>query len=310
MVNIQYSFKFKKERSSKMKKGRTVIKVEDAPLTGYKGFDKDLSCWGYQYKEGEKYEHKGEIALCKSGFHFCMEPADTMNYYPITNSKYGMVIANEVSDEVSTKDSKRVARKIQIVKVYSNLEWAKLLIDHYKICPKNKRVIVVSREEDRGIDLTKHTSIKANKKVIIIEKYYYGKVSIIGKRNVIITSDNSYHVLEDLVIVGEKNNIINLGRETTITIVGKDNNILNLAKKEGKRIEIRVDGDFNVVANEGDPIIATLIGDFNRYRGIEGDKIIFVYPMQNEEEPPKIKTRKLMIGKRDRSHWKFHTTFS
>lgn len=40
-------------------------------IKGYKGFDKNLQCRGFQYKVGETFEEKGTIKACESGFHFC-----------------------------------------------------------------------------------------------------------------------------------------------------------------------------------------------------------------------------------------------
>ena len=38
-------------------------------MKGYKGFDKDLSCRGFQYEIGKTYECEGKITLCENGFH-------------------------------------------------------------------------------------------------------------------------------------------------------------------------------------------------------------------------------------------------
>lgn len=33
-------------------------------VKGYKGFNKDMTCRGFQYEIGKEYEHKGSIELC------------------------------------------------------------------------------------------------------------------------------------------------------------------------------------------------------------------------------------------------------
>ena len=40
-------------------------------MKGFKGFDKDLKCRGFQYAIGETTTHDGTVSLCNSGFHFC-----------------------------------------------------------------------------------------------------------------------------------------------------------------------------------------------------------------------------------------------
>ena len=44
-------------------------------MKAYKGFNKDMTCRGFQFKEGESY-HEDEAKLCESGFHACRNPLD------------------------------------------------------------------------------------------------------------------------------------------------------------------------------------------------------------------------------------------
>ena len=58
-------------------------------MKAYKGFNSDLTCRGFQYKEGETFTHDGDVALCESGFHACTNPIDTLHYYsPAEGSRY------------------------------------------------------------------------------------------------------------------------------------------------------------------------------------------------------------------------------
>ena len=82
-------------------------------MKGFKGFKIDLTCNGFQFKEGESFEHKGKVSLCNSGFHFCENPLDCFNYYKPGDSVFHEVEAEGVTDETKD-DSKRVAKKISI----------------------------------------------------------------------------------------------------------------------------------------------------------------------------------------------------
>ncbi len=82
-------------------------------LKGYKGFDKDFKCRGFQYEEGKTYTHKGDIKLCDSGFHFCENPMDIFTYYIPSDSRFAEIEAMDVDSAIDT-DSKRVAKKIKI----------------------------------------------------------------------------------------------------------------------------------------------------------------------------------------------------
>ena len=78
----------------------------------YKGFNKDMTCRGFQYEEGKEYET--DIAeACKSGFHACEYPLDCLSYYNPAESVYHIV---EQSGEISinNEDSKVASTKIKI----------------------------------------------------------------------------------------------------------------------------------------------------------------------------------------------------
>lgn len=51
-------------------------------IKGFKGFDNDLKCRGYQYEVGQYFQEEGKIEACSKGFHFCENPFDVFSYYP------------------------------------------------------------------------------------------------------------------------------------------------------------------------------------------------------------------------------------
>lgn len=81
-------------------------------ITSYKGFNKDMTCRGFQYKEGESYEEPSAKA-CKRGFHACEYPLDCLGYYSLNESVYHVV---EQSGEISrhSDDTKVASTKIKI----------------------------------------------------------------------------------------------------------------------------------------------------------------------------------------------------
>ena len=93
--------------------------IKDGKCKAYKGFNADMTCRGFQYKEGETYEYEGEPELCMCGFHASLGLSDVFNYYC---GKFGKnivvheVMLEGVADERNEFDSKVVAKKITIGK--------------------------------------------------------------------------------------------------------------------------------------------------------------------------------------------------
>lgn len=83
-------------------------------MIGYKAFNKDLTCKGFQYKVNETYEMEEEPIPCKQGFHFCKSIAECYNYYDMTNDT--RICKVEALGDVKTDDGiKYCTNKIKIV---------------------------------------------------------------------------------------------------------------------------------------------------------------------------------------------------
>ena len=81
-------------------------------MKAYKGFNKDMTCRGFQYEEGKEYT-TDTAELCSSGFHACENPLDCFDYYNPGNSVYHEVEL-DATDDTSGDDSKRVGKRIKI----------------------------------------------------------------------------------------------------------------------------------------------------------------------------------------------------
>ena len=65
-----------------MNAGFYLISVmeEKKEIKGFKGFDKNLQCRGFQYEVGKEY-HTEKAISCVVGFHFCESPFEVFRYY-------------------------------------------------------------------------------------------------------------------------------------------------------------------------------------------------------------------------------------
>ena len=83
-------------------------------VKSYKGFNKDMTCRDFQYKEGKEYE-TSKAVVCNEGFHACEHPLDCLGYYPPSTSVYHEVEqTGEFSSDSGSRDSKIASTKIKI----------------------------------------------------------------------------------------------------------------------------------------------------------------------------------------------------
>ena len=128
---------------------------EDA-VKYYKGFNRDMTCRGFQYKEGETYT-TDEAKLCVSGFHACENPLDCFGYYNPSESVYHEVELSDVSDEKSNDDTKVVAKKI---KVGAELSVRDLCKAHFEFV-KSKTVTSKQGEDKVNLVGANYSSLSA-----------------------------------------------------------------------------------------------------------------------------------------------------
>ena len=81
-------------------------------MKGYKAFEKGLVCKGKQYEENTVFEEE-KAEICNCGMHFCENPLDVLDYYPLldNNCEFVEVAEVEALDEVKTDDKKKYCTK-------------------------------------------------------------------------------------------------------------------------------------------------------------------------------------------------------
>ena len=93
-------------------------------VKGYKVFNPDWTCRGFQFEVGKTFEEDVTPSCCNKGFHFCTKASDCFSYYDFrSENKVAEVVALGDVD-TSTKDTKCCTNKIQIVR---EITWQELL---------------------------------------------------------------------------------------------------------------------------------------------------------------------------------------
>ena len=116
------------------------MKKKTNEITAYKGFDQDLKCRDFQYEIGKTYKHKGEVSVCKSGFHACENPLAVFEYYPPT-SRFAIVkcagkISRDFNDKKIACGELTVEAEIWLPELISEaVEWI-----HSRVDLENKKI--------------------------------------------------------------------------------------------------------------------------------------------------------------------------
>ena len=88
-------------------------------VKGFKGFNQDLTCRGFQYEIGKTYEYDGNIELCSQGFHFCRKLQDVHTFYNLKESRICEIVAD---GKIIDDDKKSVCARISIIRELSREE--------------------------------------------------------------------------------------------------------------------------------------------------------------------------------------------
>ena len=119
-------------------------------MKGYKAFEKGLICKGKQYAENTVFE-EDEATVCKKGIHFCKNPFDVLDYYPLVDDKgeFSDFAEVEALDEPVTDDNKKFcSKKLKIGAKLSFSEFVEAMASFE--CEKINETKVKTTEKDNA----------------------------------------------------------------------------------------------------------------------------------------------------------------
>ncbi len=85
-------------------------------MKGYKAFESNLTCRGYQFTTDNTHKFEGVPVLCSSGFHFCTTLEDVVKYYHNPNMRVFEIEASGIITDAKDGYSKRACSEIRLVK--------------------------------------------------------------------------------------------------------------------------------------------------------------------------------------------------
>ena len=104
-------------------------------LNGYKAFEPGMICKGKQYQENTDYEEEGGKICEKGMMHYCVNPFDVLNFYPLVNDSgkvSDFAAVKSLEEPVSGDDGKFATKKLHIGVKLGLPGFVKACIDYLK----------------------------------------------------------------------------------------------------------------------------------------------------------------------------------
>ena len=183
-------------------------------MKGYKAFEKGMICKGKQYAENTVFEEEN-AEICQSGMHFCKNPLDVLDYYPLFNEKGEMTEFAEVEalDEPITDDNEKYCTKK--LKIGAKLSLGEFIKSSFSF-------IKESCMSDKKAETRKRKNSK------LAASGYSSKLAASGDSSQLAASGDS----SQLELNGKNSVGANIGKNGRIK--GKKGNWIVLAEYDGK----------------------------------------------------------------------------
>ena len=226
---------------------------------GFKGFEPGMTCIGKQYKENAVFEEE-TAEMCKKGMHFCENPLDVLNHYPLLNDEGEL---NEFADvealaPVETEEDKSVTTKLRVGNKLNLKEFIGAAVRYIlekskhnkdKIASENSSSLAASGEFSRLAASGEFSSLAAS-----------------GEFSSLAASGNDSR----LAATGESSQLVALGNYSQLVASGNYSQLVAL----GKASVITSAGDFSRVSASRDNCIAASLGACGVVKGSLGTTLV------------------------------------
>lgn len=220
-------------------------------MKGYKAFNKGLVCEGKQYAENTVFEEKN-AEIRKSGMHFCKNPFDVLDYYPLVDNEGNVAEFTEVEalDGGETDDNKKFyTKKLKIGTKLSLSQFIKASFD-VPIKSQAKESDSAALTGDNGTTLIggNYTKLVGGKNATLVGG---DRAKLVGEYNAKLVGGNcaklvggNYATLaggENAIIVGDNGSVAKGKKGAIIVLVERDDssNIVNFkaVQVDGEKIK-------------------------------------------------------------------------
>lgn len=227
---------------------------------GYKAFNPDFTCNGKQYEENTIYEENGS-EICKAGvMHYCENPFDVLNYYPLVNESGEISEFAEVEPlgKIFREENKSATNKLHIKAKLGLKEFIKACINFTleKTIEENKN----NAENDNGNNFAQ---IGSNGKFAQIgSSGNYAKIGSSGSHAKIGSNGDSAQI-------GSSGSFAQIGSSGNSAQIGSNGHFAKIGSS-GDSARIGSSGNFTKIGSSGNSAQIGSRGDSARI-GSSGD---------------------------------------
>ena len=249
---------------------------------GYKAYDPGLVCRGYQYEEGKTYKKNGH-GVCVGGVtHYCVNPFDVLNYYPLVRNdgKFSEFTTVEAIDEPVTDDNKKFATST--IKIGAKLGFSgfiKACIDFacektIKSMPSNK---VNAQIGSSGYSAQIGSSGD------------FAKIGSSGNSAQIGSSGDSAQIGSsgDLAKIGSSGDFAQIGSSGDFAQIGSSGNFAKIGSS-GNSAQIGSSGDYAQIDISGNDSVGAAIGIGGVIKGAVGNWITLAEWVYDDDKQRRI----------------------
>ena len=231
-------------------------------MKGYKAFKKGLICRDKQYAENTVFE-KDEAIICDRGMHFCINPLDTLEYYPLIDDEGNMTEFAEVEalETPVTDDNKKYCTKK--LRVGAKMDLSEFIKARFSVTYEN-----IKKEAENSVK-----DVKLGGDDAILAGGDYSRL-VGGDYSRLVGGDGTTLAGgDDSILVGSRNAILAGGNFSILAggfgakLIGGDGTTL----AGGIRAQL-VGGDYSILLGGDDAILAG--GSYSTLAGGDGAKLI------------------------------------
>ena len=227
-------------------------------LNGYKAFEPGMICKGKQYQENTDYEEEGGEICEKGMMHYCVNPFDVLNFYPLVNDSgkvSDFAAVKSLEEPVSGDGGKFATKKIHIGVKLGLPGFVKACIDYLKeeTIGKAPNSTVSSGNYDQIGSSGNHDQIGSSGDYAQIgSSGYYAKIGSSGYYAQIGSSGNSAQIGSsgNYAKIGSSGYSVQIGSSGYYAQIGSSGDYAQIGSS-GNSAQIGSSGDYAKIGSSG-----------------------------------------------------------